>query len=128
MPQKTNITTNYDPTIIIHGKGAHVKKELKRKGATETRTKWDSTKSVALQKLDDSSEGGSIKRVSRKISQGIIQARTQKGWNRKQLALQIQQNVKVVEEFETGKAKYDIKLIHKFERKLGIKLTGNEFK
>lgn len=128
MPQRTNITNTYDPTIVIHGKGSHIKKELERKGATETRTKWDSAKSAEMRKLDDSSEGGSIKKVNSKIGQAIVQGRTKKGWNRRQLAQQIQQNVKVVEEFETGKAKYDIKLIQKFERKLGVKLTGEEFK
>ena len=34
----------------------------------------------------------------------------------------------VIDDVETGKAKYDIKLIQKLERKLGIKLTGAEFK
>ena len=114
--------------VVLRGKGAHIKKQQQRDGNTESKTKFDSTKSNEMRKLEDADGVGTIKKINNKISHAIIKGRTAKGWNRKQLAQQINEKPQVVDEVETGKAKYDIKLIQKFERKLGIKLTGDEFK
>ena len=73
-------------------------------------------------------EIGKITKINSKVYQAVIKGRTAKGWNRKQLASQIAVKPQVIDDVETGKAKYDIKLIQKLERKLGIKLTGAEFK
>ena len=78
-------------------------------------------------KLEEN-EIGKITKINSKVYQAIIKGRSAKGWNRKQLAAQIAVKPQVIDEVETGKAKYDIKLIQKLERKLGIKLTGAEFK
>ena len=80
-----------------------------------------------MRKLEEN-EIGKITKINSKVYQAIIKARSAKGWNRKQLAAQIAVKPQVIDEVETGKAKYDIKLIQKLERKLGIKLTGAEFK
>ena len=69
-----------------------------------------------------------IQKVSQKVSKAIIDGRTVKKMNRKQLASAIQENVKIVEEYETGKAIPNIKIINKFQRALGVKLTGKDFK
>tara|TARA_B100000768_G_C11229465_1_gene354388 strand:- start:512 stop:877 length:366 start_codon:yes stop_codon:yes gene_type:complete len=121
MPNKTIYGNHHDTeVVVIRGKNAQKNKghEKKKKYVGNSQMK----------KLDESTEANKIKKVNSKISQAIIKERSNKKWNRKQLAQQINEKESVIEEFETGKAKYNIKIIQKFERKLGIKLTGNEFK
>ena len=73
-------------------------------------------------------EAGEIIKINSKVYQLIIKTRNEKGWKRKDLAKQISVKPQVIESIETGKEKYDIKLIQKLERKLGVKLTGEAFK
>jgi putative transcription factor len=128
MPTRGENANHFDPEVVVlRGKGANIKKQHQRDGNTETKEKYDSTKSHEMRKLEEN-EIGKITKIGPKVYQAIIKGRTAKGLNRKQLAQQINEKPQVVDEVETGKAKYDIKLIQKFERKLGIKLTGDEFK
>ena len=117
--------------LILRGKNYHVQQKLKREGKTETVSK--NTMGATAHKmnaLDNATGVGDvkIKKINSKIYQAVIKGRVSKKWDRKQLAQQISVKPQVIEELETGKAKYDIKLIQKLERKLGIKLTGAEFK
>ncbi len=129
MPQFGNVDFNdYEP-LIIRGKNAAVQNKMRREGKTETKIKnTHSETGHKMKKLDDSTDAGRIKTVNQKVSKAIIAGRTAKNMNRKQLAAKIQETVKVVEEYETGKAKPNIKIINKFQRALGIKLTGADFK
>ena len=128
MPSRNDNANHYDTDVVVlRGKGAHIKKNQQRDGKTETVGKFDPTKSHEMRKLEEN-EIGKITKINSKVYQAIIKVRSAKGWNRKQLAAQIAVKPTVIDEVETGKAKYDIKLIQKLERKLGIKLTGAEFK
>ena len=119
---------DYDP-LIIRGKNAAVKKQMQRDGKTETKAKnTHSETGHKMRKLDEATDVVKIQTVNPKVSKAIVAGRTAKKMNRKQLASAIQENVKVVEEYENGKAKPNIKIINKFQRALGIKLTGAEFK
>jgi putative transcription factor len=129
MPNRNTYGTQQDlEVVILRCKKEQSKQQLLRTGKTETVKKFDSSKSSEMRKLDESSDIGKIKKVNSKISQAIISGRTNKKMNRKELATKINVKPIVVEEFETGKAKYCIKTINKLERVLGIKLTGEEFK
>lgn len=128
MPVRPTGGNHYDPEpVILRGKGAHIKTQQKRDGNTVTVEKYDASKSHEMRKLEEN-EIGKITKINSKVYQAVIKGRTAKGWNRKQLASQIAVKPQVIDDVETGKAKYDIKLIQKLERKLGIKLTGAEFK
>ena len=128
MPSRNDNANHYDPEVVVlRGKGTNVKKQLQRDGNTQTVGKFDPTKSHEMRKLEEN-EIGKITKINSKVYQAVIKARSAKGWNRKQLAAQVAVKPQVIDEVETGKAKYDIKLIQKLERKLGIKLTGAEFK
>ena len=121
MPNRTIYGNHHDTeVVVIRGKNAQKNKEQEKKKKYVGNSQ--------MKKLDESTEANKIKKVNSKISQAIIKGRCNKKWNRKQLAQQINEKENIVDEFETGKAKYNIKIIQKFERKLGIKLTGNEFK
>ena len=129
MPQFGNVDFNDYETLIIRGKKANEKKQMQRDGKTETKTKnTHSETGHKMRMLEEATDVGKIKTVNQKVSKAIIAGRTTKNMNRKQLAAKIQETVKVVEEYETGKAKPNIKIINKFQRALGIKLTGAEFK
>ena len=128
MPIRPTGGNHYDPeTIVLRGKGSHIKTQQKRDGKTVTVEKFDASKSHEMRKLEEN-EIGKITKINSKVYQAVIKGRTAKGWNRKQLASQIAVKPQVIDDVETGKAKYDIKLIQKLERKLGIKLTGADFK
>jgi len=128
MPVRPTGGNHYDPeTVILRGKGASIKTQQKRDGNTVTVEKYDASKSHEMRKLEEN-EIGKITKINPTVYLAVIKGRTAKGWNRKQLASQIAVKPQVIDDVETGKAKYDIKLIQKLERKLGIKLTGAEFK
>ena len=128
MPSRNDNANHYDTDVVVlRGKGTNIKNQQKRDGNTETVGKYDPTKSHEMRKLEEN-EIGKITKINSKVYQAIIKGRSAKGWNRKQLAAQIAVKPQIIDEVETGKAKYDIKLIQKLERKLGIKLTGAEFK
>ena len=119
---------DYNP-LIIRGKNAAVQSKMRREGKTETKVKnTHSETGHKMKKLDESTQAGRIKTINQKVSKAIIDGRTAKKMNRKQLAAKIQENIKVVEEYETGKAIPNIKIINKFQRVLGIKITGADFK
>lgn len=124
-----NVNFNdYDP-LIIRGKNAAVQQKLRREGKTESKAK-NSNSEVGhkMRKIDQATDVEKIQKVSQKVSKAIIDGRTAKKMNRKQLASVIQENVKIVEEYETGKAIPNIKIINKLQRALGVKLTGKDFK
>ena len=102
---------------------------MQRDGKTETKQKnTHSETGHKMRKLEQATEVVKIQTVNPKVSKAIVAGRTAKKMNRKQLAAAIQETVKVVEEYENGKAKPNIKIINKFQRALGIKLTGADFK
>ena len=129
MPQFGNVNFNDIEPLIIRGKNAIIEQKLRREGKTETKTKnTHSETGHKMRKIEQSNEVEKIKTINSKVKNAIIAGRTAKKMNRKQLALAIQENVKVVEQYENGKAIPNIKIINKFQKALGIKLTGAEFK
>ena len=62
------------------------------------------------------------------MCKAIIAGRTAKKMNRKQLANKINEQEKIVADYETGKAVVKNNIINKLQKVLGIKLTGSEFK
>ena len=129
MPKNLTVDFQDLEPLIIRGKNAMIEKKLRQEGKTESKVKNNNNETVhKMRKLDQDTNIGKIDKINSKISKAITDGRTAKKMNRKQLALAIQENVKVVEEYETGKAKPNIKIINKFQKALGIKLTGVEFK
>ena len=62
-------------------------------------------------------------RVGADVRAAIAQARQTRGWKRQDLAARLSMPVKLVEEYETGKAVlHDNAVIARFERALGVQL------
>ena len=74
-------------------------------------------------KLDDSSEAQKLKTIDRELSQQIIQARCAKKLTQDALAKQLNLNVSIIKEYETGKAVVNNQILQKICRVLCIKLN-----
>jgi putative transcription factor len=121
-----NTTQDWE-TVVLRGKGANVNAKKKRDGQTETRAKFDGSKSSAMRKLDDATEVSKPQRINPKIKEAIMKARTAKGLTQKELAQRAQVQPIIVQQYETGKAKADVAVLRKMERILGVKFTGKEY-
>lgn len=124
MPEYT--PQDWNP-VVLRGKGKHVEKQRERNGETETQDKFDGTKSSAMRKLDDATDGAKIQRINPKIKTAIAQARTGKNLTQKELANRAQVQPNVLQQYETGKVKADPAILRKLQTVLGCKLMGKEF-
>jgi putative transcription factor len=77
---------------------------------------------LSAKKLEEADDVGKIARVDRSLSTAIMQARTAKKMNQKELATAINEKQQVVAEYESGKAIPNPQIITKLERALGCKL------
>lgn len=67
---------------------------------------------------------GDIKRIDSEVSRRIISARNNKKFTQKELAFKINDNVSVVQTYESGTAIPNQQILAKMERVLDIKLRG----
>ena len=121
-----NVTQDWE-TVVLRGKGKNVDAKKKRDGETETRGKFDSSKSSAMRKLDDATEVVKPQRINPLIKQRIIQGRTATKLSQKELAQRCQVQPHIVQSYEKGSVKADVAVLRKMERILKVKLTGKEF-
>jgi len=128
MPTGNNfiITQDHD-TLVIRGKGKNIEAEQRRNGETETRTKYDGTKSAQNRKLDEATDGGKPLRINPKIKDAIIKGRSAQKITQKDLANRAQVQPHIIQGYENGKLKADVNILRKLERILKVKLTGKQF-
>jgi putative transcription factor len=74
-----------------------------------------------LRKLD-SDDVAPPTRISKEFSKKLVELRVKKGWNRQQLAFQVNLTDRVIEEYENGKAIPQQNVIQKLCRLLGDEL------
>ena len=120
------ITQDYE-TVIIRGKGKNIEAEQRRNVVTETRAKYDGTKSAQNRKLDEATDGGKPLRINPKIKDAIIKGRSSQKITQKDLAKRAQVQPHIIQGYENGKLKADVNILRKLERILKVKLTGKEF-
>ena len=77
---------------------------------------------------DDCPDTFEIKTVDRSLSQAISQARMAKKMTQKDLALKVGENVKIIQEYENGKATPKGEVIVKLDKALGITLPRSKKK
>ena len=82
-------------------------------------------KSSKNKKLDEATSSAKIEKVPKKIAQQLIAGRNAKKWKQKELAANMSLPVKIIQDVESCKAKYNKQLVQKMARKLGIKLEKN---
>lgn len=128
MPQGKNFVVTQDhETVVIRGKANNVASHKKTVGPTETRARYDGTKSAADRKLDDATDVVRVQRINPSIKNAIIKARTAQKLSQKDLAKRAQIQPQVLQSYENGKGKADVKVLQKLERILKVKFTGKQF-
>lgn len=70
--------------------------------------------------LKEDTDGFQNKMFDKEYIQEVIRKRTERGWNQKQLAVQMNVDVNLLQRFEQGKEVYDSNLKNKLNRVLGI--------
>ncbi|CAI0389915.1 unnamed protein product [Linum tenue] len=79
---------------------------------------------VNARKLDELTEPAALDRVPAEVRQLIQKARLEKKMSQAELAKQINEPPKVVQEYENGKAVPNQAILAKMEKVLGVKLRG----
>lgn len=75
-------------------------------------------------KLDEETEPAALEKVSTEVRQAIQKARLEKKMSQSELAKLINEQPKVVQEYENGKAVPNQAVLAKMEKVLGVKLRG----
>lgn len=112
-------------------KQTHLKKQAMREGnfvsqkkhASTTNKNVQSQSDINTRKLDDSNEPKKHKTIDRELSQQIIKARCARKLTQDALAKQLNINVSIIKEYETGKAIVNHQILQKICRVLCIKAT-----
>ena len=102
-------------TYIVHCKTPSTNK----KDGNHTTKHYEKSKS---QKMDEMEQEGDLKhkKIEQSISKIIQQMRTQKGMTQKQLANKVALSPAIINEIESGKARYNPAHINKIKRALNI--------
>lgn len=79
---------------------------------------------VSARKLDELTEPTSFEKVPTEVRHAIQKARLEKKMSQSELAKLINEQPKVVQEYENGKAVPNQAVLAKMERVLGVKLRG----
>jgi ribosome-binding protein aMBF1 (putative translation factor) len=108
------------------------KNALKRgiaRGSIETtsKTKTNNPEASAMWKLEQDTENLKIDKVNKSISEVIRNQRTKLGLKQKDLANKINVTPTIIQQYENGSIKSDIKILIKLEKALKCKLTGKGF-
>lgn len=112
-------------------KQTHLKKQAMREGNFVSEKKYgastnknsQSQSDINSRKLDDSNDAQKHKTIDRETSQQILKARCAKKLTQDALAKQLNINVSIIKEYETGKAIVNHQILQKICRVLCIKLT-----
>ena len=113
--------------FILKGKSTAIDRQKRRDGQTETKEKFDGTKSAQNRKLEEATDVVKPLRINPKIKEMICKMRTAKNMTQKDLAKHCQVQVQIIQQYENGKTKADIAILKRMESKLGGKLTGKDF-
>lgn len=81
----------------------------------------------AMRKLEEDMETLKVETVNKSISKVIREQRTKLGLKQKDLANKVNVTPTVIQQYENGSIKSDIKVLLKLERVLKCKLTGKGF-
>nr|AZL19543.1 transcription factor MBF1 [Diospyros kaki] len=108
-----------------------VNRALRSGGQVQTVKKFDAgsnkkspATAVNPRKLDEAAETAALEKVSGDVRQAIQKARMEKKMSQAELAKQINEPPRVVQEYENGKAVPNQAVLAKMEKVLGVKLRG----
>ena len=103
-----------------------LRKLKKTSGILEVKKK-NSGDAGAMRKLEEDMDNLKVETVNKSISKVIREQRTKLGLKQKDLANKVNVTPTVIQQYENGSIKSDIKVLLKLERVLKCKLTGKGF-
>lgn len=110
-----------DPTIVLKNPKV-AKKNAQKSYSYETKAKNQNMELTHKnRKLDQETEVLSHEKVSLSLSKKIQQARLTKGMSQKDLATKINVKPNVIQDYESGKAIPDSKILRNIKQKLNMK-------
>lgn len=141
MPSRGTIPIAQDWTpVVIHKRQAKsselrdpkaVNAALRSGGEIQVTKKLDGgmnkktpSTTINVRKLDQETAPLAFEKVAPEVKHAIQKARMDKKWTQAQLAQQINEPPKVIQEHESGKAIPNQQILAKLERVLGVKLRG----
>ena len=134
MSEKQQYGFEHQDLEVLHivNKEMAKKNALKRgiaRGSIETtsKTKTNNPEASAMWKLEQDTENLKIDKVNKSISEVIRTQRTKLGLKQKDLANKINVTPTIIQQYENGSIKSDIKILIKLEKALKCKLTGKSF-
>ncbi|KAL2636027.1 hypothetical protein R1flu_007506 [Riccia fluitans] len=112
-----------DPKAVNAALRAGVGVQVTKKREGGTNKKGPAT-AIDARKLDQETEPVTFEKVASEVRHAIQKARLEKKWTQAELAKNINEPPKVVQEYESGKAIPNQQIFAKMERVLGVKLRG----
>ena len=114
-------------TLVIKGRGNHVKLQQQRQGKTESVKKTTmSDKAIKMANLDNDNENTKVKTVSKEVGDLIRNKRVSKNMTQKQLASLVNMTQSSLQKYENGTAVSDNQILIKLGRKLGVNLINTK--
>lgn len=134
MPNDKNVKYGFEhqdlETLHLINKNVAKERALKKlnktSGILETKKK-NSGDGGAMRKLEEDMDTLKVETVNKSISKVIREQRTKLGLKQKDLANKVNVTPSVIQQYENGSIKSDIKVLIKLERVLKCKLTGKGF-
>mmetsp|Transcript_11766 Transcript_11766/g.12933 ORF Transcript_11766/g.12933 Transcript_11766/m.12933 type:complete len:137 (+) Transcript_11766:40-450(+) len=102
------------------GGGRNIPGSKRYGGANQTGNNYRGN--VRRMEDEEGEESMRHQRVPASIARKIRSNRSTKGWSQKELATRLKQNMRVVQDWESGKAMFNKRMLANFERALGTKL------
>ena len=129
MSEKQQYGFEHQDLEVLHLINKKMAQKNIKKGVTpvETIQKTNNPEARAMWKLEQDTENLKIDKVNKSISEVIRTQRTKLGLKQKELANKINVSPAIIQQYENGSIKSDIKILIKLEKALKCKLTGKGF-
>ena len=129
MSEKQQYGFEHQDLEVLHLINKKMAQKNIKKGVTpvETIQKTNNPEARAMWKLEQDTENLKIDKVNKSISEVIRTQRTKLGLKQKELANKINVTPAIIQQYENGSIKSDIKILIKLEKALKCKLTGKGF-
>jgi len=129
MSEKQQYGFEHQDLEVLHLINKKMAQKNIKKGVTpvETIQKTNNPEAIAMWKLEQDTENLKIDKVNKSISEVIRTQRTKLGLKQKELANKINVTPAIIQQYENGSIKSDIKILIKLEKALKCKLTGKGF-
>jgi len=129
MSEKQKYGFEHQDLEVLHLINKKMAQKNIKKGVTpvETIQKTNNPEARAMWKLEQDTENLKIDKVNKSISEVIRTQRTKLGLKQKELANKINVTPAIIQQYENGSIKSDIKILIKLEKALKCELTGKGF-